>query len=1066
MEANYFACTLGQASALNAESKPYRTIYEFLAYQSGRCGLKPAVGFPLPQNQDAWKYELLTFDEVFTATQVFAQKLSKSFDSTSASEQTVALMAHSSPEFLFTWLGLMYLGHSVLLLAPQCQPGAITHLCRTCNVSLVFYDAAHSQRAAEAEKLQQNEDGTKLSICQIPLGAEEDFFQVIRTPRPHFAPAPKVDESSVAYLHHTSGTSSGLPKPIPQTHHGAIGVLPHLPGPSPMATFTTTPLYHGGIADTFRSWMSDSPIWLFPGKDVPITARNICKCLDVAASVEQQPTVKYFSSVPYVLQMMEADDTGLEKLKRMDIVGVGGAALPAEVGDRLVRSNVNLISRFGSAECGFLLSSYRDFAQDKDWQYLRNYNSAKLVSFESRDDGLAELVVKPGWPHMAKINQEDGSFATADLFEQHPKIENAWFYHSRADSQLTLITGKKFDPAPVEAAIATAEKLDDVLIFGDNHPYPGALLLRSEKWSKLSDQELSDAIWPHVDKLNQESQDHARIPRHMLIPVEHQEKPLEKSSKGTILRKVAEARFKELIEAAYKMDNGLKSDNVDDKDLPQYLAKLVQSMIQSPEPPEKDADLFSYGVDSIACMRLRSQLRQLTPNYNQKLPLSIVEDCGTIRDLTSYILRKRHGETDANTEDENQEMLDLVKELGDFGNHEPSSQEQRNRIKGKTNTGEVVVLTGATGALGAHILNLLRSSHSVSVIYCLVRGAGFTAAQERVSKALAQRDLPDLSLQYGPNNKIKIVQAELGESQLGMSDDIYNYLAAEATLILHIAWTVNFRLRLRSFAKGNLAGVRHLIDLALAAGRADPPRFAYCSSTAAAMKGVRDDSGRLAERLSDDPSSASPLGYSRSKWVAEHICLSAHRQTSLKGHISVMRVGQLSGDNQTGIWNTKEAWPMMLSTVRLISCLPQLGDEPLDWLPVDIAAQAFVQAATGPVGSGENIKVYHILNPHQEPAWATMLKWMKKKELFRAVPPEEWIRRLGACKEDGHSAMKLFGLWKEAYGDGKRKEEVEGRGADFSIEQTEKSVEAIRNVGPLNEEYVGRVWDWVQKSVN
>lgn len=400
MEANHFACTLGQASALNAGSKPYHTIPQFLAHQSVRCGPKPAVGFPLPQSQDAWKHELLTFDDVFTGTQVFAQRLSKSFGSTSVSQQTVALMAHSSPEFLFTWLGLMYLGHSVLLLAPQCQPAAITHLCKACNVSLFFYDAAHAQRAAEAEQVQQNENESNFSICQIPLGADEDAFQIIRTARPDIAPAPNVDEASVAYLHHTSGTSSGLPKPIPQSNHGAIGVLPHLPGSNPIATFTTTPLYHGGIADTFRSWTSDSPIWLFPGKDVPITARNICKCLEVAASAARQPAVKYFSSVPYVLQMMEADDKGLQELQSMDIVGVGGAALPVEVGDRLVRSNVNLISRFGSAECGFLLSSYRSFAKDKEWQYLRNYNPARLVGFESRDNGLAELVVKPGWPHM------------------------------------------------------------------------------------------------------------------------------------------------------------------------------------------------------------------------------------------------------------------------------------------------------------------------------------------------------------------------------------------------------------------------------------------------------------------------------------------------------------------------------------------------------------------------------------------------------------------------------------------------------------------------------------------
>ncbi|KAJ4344604.1 uncharacterized protein N0V89_012348 [Didymosphaeria variabile] len=993
MEANYFVCTLGQASALNPESKPYRTISQFLAHQSRSCGSKPAVGFPLPQAQDEWAYELLTFDDVFTGTQVFAKRLSKSFDSSSRNPQTVALMAHSSPEFLFTWLGLMYLGHSVLLLAPQCQPGAIVHLCKACSVSILFYDAAHSQRAVDADQLQQNCDGPKFSIVETPLGGHEDIFQIIRAPQPDFAPVSNVDEFSVAYLHHTSAASS-----------------------------TSDPT---------------------------------------------QPAVKYFSSVPYVLQMMEADTKGLEILKSMDIVGVGGAALPVEVGDRLVRNEVNLISRFGSAECGFLLSSYRNFAKDKEWQYLRNYNPAELVEFERQDDGLAELVVKPGWPHMAKTNREDGSFATADLFESHPKIGNAWFYHSRADSQLTLITGKKFDPAPVEAAIATAEELDDVLIFGDNRPFPGALLLRSQNASGLSDEEVLSAIWPQIDKLNKESQDHARIPRHMLIPVEHQDKPLEKSSKGTIIRKAAEARFSRLIEGAYETKDDQEFQDVDDKDLPQYLSQLVQSMIQSSVLPEEDTDLFSYGVDSIACMRLRSKLHQLTPNYNQELPLSVVEDCSTIRNLSNYIIRKRHGEADANTEDEEQMMLDLVERYGDFSSYKPASQEPKSGEQRKLDSGEVIVLTGATGALGAHILDLLRSSRTVSAIYCLVRGADESAAKERVSKALSQRGLTDLSSASKSNEKVKIVQAALGEPRLGLPDDVYNDLAAEATSILHIAWTVNFRLKLRSFAKDNLAGVRHLLDLALAAGRADPPRFAYCSSTASIINSAPDAEGCLPEHLSDDPAAASPLGYSRSKWVAEHICLAAHRGTSLNGRISVIRVGQLSGDSRTGIWNTKEAWPMMLSTARLISCLPQLGDAPLDWLPVDIAAEAFLQAASAPSTSGHDVQVYHVLNPHREPTWATMLRWLKKKQNFKVVSPEEWVRRLGRCKSDGYSAMKLLGLWQEAYGEGKDKAEVEeGKDAKFSIRGTQKSIEAIRGVRPLDEEYVGRIWEWVQANVH
>lgn len=406
MQTNYFVCTLGQASALSGRPKPYRTIGEFLDLQAKHHAYLPAVGFPIPQQkQETWTYHVLTFGDVHHGTKVFVQRLSHTLGQSKASG-TVALLCHSSPEFLFTWLALMKLGYAVLLIAPQCQPAAILHLCRECQVAVLLHDAAHIERARDTEVLAKAERHPDFKAELLPLQPGEDIFESISAPVELTFEPLKADERTTAYLHHTSGTSSGLPKPIPQSHQGALGVLPHLPSIPGIASFTTTPLYHGGIADLFRCWTSNALIWLFPGKDVPITARNICQCLDVAklySSGEMIPKVKYFSSVPYVLQMMEADESGLHWLRQMEIVGVGGAALPAEVGDRLVKKGVHLISRFGSAECGFLLSSFRNFATDDDWQYLRNYNPPKLVAFEARDDGLAELVVNPGWPHMVGL---------------------------------------------------------------------------------------------------------------------------------------------------------------------------------------------------------------------------------------------------------------------------------------------------------------------------------------------------------------------------------------------------------------------------------------------------------------------------------------------------------------------------------------------------------------------------------------------------------------------------------------------------------------------------------------
>jgi thioester reductase-like protein len=633
-------------------------------------------------------------------------------------------------------------------------------------------------------------------------------------------------------------------------------------------------------------------------------------------------------------------------------------------------------------------------------------------------------------------------------------------YNSRADSQLTLITGKKFDPAPLEDAIATSPHLQDVLIFGTNRPYPGALLLRSEQASGMSDQDLLDKIKPAVEKLNRDSQDHARLPHHMLIPLPHQE-PLEKSSKGTLIRRTAEARFEDIINHAYDEQDSDDSVNVSDDELPQHLRDLIQSITSQSAELTDDMDLFSYGVDSIACMQLRTRLRGLIPNCDKPLPMSVIEDCGSIKRLTDYVLRKRHGESGAVEEDEEQLMKDLVKQYGSFD--ESASQLATNSQRGDSSKkNDVVVLTGATGALGAHILDLLQKTDTIKKVYCLVRGADEHAAKERVGKALEQRGLSSLLVPDRANDRVEVIPAQLSDAHLGLSDELYNKLAKEVTCIIHVAWTVNFRLKLRSFAKDNIAGVRNLLDLALSAGRAVPPRFAYCSSTAAVMNGELDQSGCWPEKLLSSPSSASPLGYSRSKWVAEHICAEADRRTSLRGRIAVVRVGQLAGDSISGVWNTKEAWPMMLSTASIINCLPDLGDEALDWLPVDIAAQAFLDSTREENCGQEDVPVYHVLNPHRQPTWHDMLLWLKKKADFEIVSPEVWLQRLEDSDTE-HPAKKLLGLWKEAYGNG-----VQGSSAkrpQFAMEESKQHVPALRHIEPLGEAYIQRVWEWVQANV-
>ena len=503
--------------------------------------------------------------------------------------------------------------YRILFYSPQCQPEAISHLCNSCEASFLLYDKSFSSLAANSASVSK-QNNKNLVTAQLPWQDDPAGISNIAdnsSCKTTYTPFRTLSENDIAYFHHTSGTSTGLPKPIPQTHQAGVGVLPCLDG-TQYATFTTTPLYHGGIADCFRAWASSGLIWLFPGADRPITTSTILSSLMSASEASERgaPQVRYFSSVPYVLQMLTEDAKGIEKLRGMEIVGVGGAALPPSVGDSLVSQGVKLVSRFGSAECGFLLSSHRDYARDFAWQYLRPPIQSPYLRFEPQpSSGLHELVVLAGWPHIAKTNREDGSFATADLFEPHGSIYGAWKYHSRKDAQLTLVTGKKFDPQPLEDAIRASSRLiSECLVFGSGRMVPGALIFRADGVDSV-ESEVVDGIWGEIETINVKGQNHTRIERTMIVVLPTGAK-LSKSSKGTVMRGEAEKSFAKEIEGAYSGEDELSNGVVDDIDVLPTIRSLVGSVCGG-KPLGDDDDFYHCGIDSAKCTQIRGLIHKV-----------------------------------------------------------------------------------------------------------------------------------------------------------------------------------------------------------------------------------------------------------------------------------------------------------------------------------------------------------------------------------------------------------------------------------------------------------------------
>lgn len=811
-------------------------------------------------------------------------------------------------------------------------------------------------------------------------------------------------------------------------------------------------------------------LWLFPEGKAPITAANVVRAV-THARVTGVSHVGYFSTVPYILQMLADDETGLQMLRSMRLVGVGGAALPEATGNKLVAAGVPLLSRMGSAECGFLMSSHRDYSTDRDWQYLRPLTDTSLLAFEPRPDGLAELVVKSGWPNLGKLNREDGSFATSDLFEPHASREGLWKYHSRADAQITLSNGKKFDPSPMEDSImaSASHLLQDVLIFGDGRDYPGVILVPSASADLNA---LISEVWATIAQLNKGSQSHARISRPMIViagPGGHH--ALEKSSKGTILRRQANERFIKEIEDTYSgsQRSEILPASASREQLEAAVAECFDQVLDRHIGP--DQDLYRQGVDSIACIQIRARIQATcVPGDGPALPLNVLYDKGTVSNLVSLIWSLRHkmngesiSEDGTDGQDPNvQTMQDLASKY--------RALVKPVLVRGSQD-GHYVILTGSTGFLGSHILNRLFMDDQVCRVFCLIRAATSEEARNRLETTQEQR-----GFSRRLDERIVCVPCDLVQEGLGLSEDLQQLMLRHTTLIIHSAWTVNFSLSLRSF-EDQIEGAVNLINFAARSSA----RMIFISSTAAVSD---SSSASILERISHEPLDSSPLGYSQSKWVAEQVCAAAASQVDLvsstpkRQSVVIIRVGQLCGD-EMGRWSASEAYPLMLSTARLVGCLPDIEGEVANWMPVHKAAQAVLDIAfhTTTGDSTDEAPVFHVANSHNTPSWKKMLQWLKEDASndttsgpsFEIVPASQWVAILETEALKGqkqHPAYRLLGLWKDAFQHTKDVEdETSGTPKRFDTARSMQVSGAMRTLQPLGQKELEEMWRWVNRTI-
>lgn len=263
-----------------------------------------------------------------------------------------------------------------------------------------------------------------------------------------------------------------------------------------------------------------------------------------------------------------------------------------------------------------------------------------------------------------------------------------------------------------------------------------------------------------------------------------------------------------------------------------------------------------------------------------------------------------------------------------------------------------VLLTGATGYLGIHILRELLED-SGKVVSLIVRGETHEAAEQRIVEKLDYYFGSDFYTRFG--NRIAVFNGELGEKYLGLSREIYEELVAKVDAVFHPAALVKHYGNYDVFYNSNVEATINLIEFATTGRKKD---FHHVSTLSVCDGFVEGQDHILFSEYDYDLGQKSDNYYAKTKFEAEHYIFEA-RKSGLNANI--YRVGNISINSKTGHLqqNIEEnAFYIQTRAFINIGAIPSEEDE-AEFAFVDSLSQAVVRLAETDCLENET---FHLMN--------------------------------------------------------------------------------------------------------
>lgn len=397
-------------------------------------------------------------------------------------------------------------------------------------------------------------------------------------------------------------------------------------------------------------------------------------------------------------------------------------------------------------------------------------------------------------------------------------------------------------------------------------------------------------------------------------------------------------------------------------------------------------DFFTIGGTSISATKVAMKC------MTQQIPLAYADifEYKTVKNLAAFIEKHQAEAIDPEDLIKNFDYQKLTSVLLE------NDVKNLNAIK-KTHLRDII-LTGATGFLGTHVLKEFLD-HYDGKVTCFIRKGKARSLEQRIKTMLVYYFDQDYEELFG--KRIFCVEGDITNK-----DSVASLATVEADTVINCAACVKHFVADDTLEKINVDGVENLVELCQQTGQ----QLIQISTVSIAGEGINGTPPKD-KRIKENElyfEQSLENAYVHSKFLAERAVLAAVAEHGLQGKI--MRVGNLMSRNSDGEFQINflhNGFMRGLKGYKILEKFPVSAmNQPVEFSPIDTTAHAILKLAE----TNPDFTVFHPYNNHTV-YMADVLQEMNAYGFdIAVVSDEEFETALKAGMADPEIAPAISGL--------------------------------------------------------